>query len=135
MALHCVIIDDSPSVAKSIIAALDTMTDFGDINVVAAETPQEGLRKCEEHMPDVVFLDILLGDENITGDELVNEILESNPHSKVVIISGLPENSENIVKAMSNGAFAYMKKPVRKKEISKVIFEIEMEDSNLEVIK
>jgi two-component system invasion response regulator UvrY len=53
--------------------------------VVMAETVAEGITACRQHAPDLVILDLALGDGR--GEAVVDALLEENPEAKVVILS------------------------------------------------
>jgi DNA-binding NtrC family response regulator len=80
-----------------------------DVQVVPAESAEEGLRQLSESAPDVVLLDILL--PKISGLELFERIRSADAKLPVIFITSL-ESSETAIKAMTLGAFDYLLKPL-----------------------
>ena len=88
MQLRCLIVDDNDSFLE--VAAESLAGD--DLDVVGtARTSAEALRQVTELQPDVVLVDINLGDES--GFELARQIVERFPRlsAGVVLISTRPE--------------------------------------------
>jgi CheY-like chemotaxis protein len=94
MAVRCLIVDDSRRFAESTRPLLER----GGITVVgAASTVDEALRRIDELRPDVILLDIVLGDES--GFEVATRLSDrvDRAHSdftypKIILISAYPEN-------------------------------------------
>jgi DNA-binding NarL/FixJ family response regulator len=81
---RCVIVDDS----EQFLAVAQSYLRRDGLDVVATATSQqEALRKVEEAQPDIVLVDINLGEES--GIELTRLLVERFPHlrSRVVLIS------------------------------------------------
>jgi two-component system, NarL family, nitrate/nitrite response regulator NarL len=68
MTLRCLIVDDSAVFLRTARALLE----IGDIAVTVAGTSDEARRRIDEVDPDVVLIDIDLGDEN--GFDLVAQL-------------------------------------------------------------
>ncbi|MFA6281793.1 MAG: response regulator [Candidatus Omnitrophota bacterium] len=79
------------------------------VNVLTAQTPEEGIRLYRENKPDVVFLDLHLSD--IKGTEVLKKIKEINPQVKAYFITG-DEIFVNKNPAESLGAIGYLVKPI-----------------------
>ena len=79
---------------------------------------EEGLRKLEENLYDLVLLD--LGLPSMSGIEVLKELRRYDPKAKVIVVTGYP-SVESIVVAMQNGAWDYMQKPVDVKILLKKI--------------
>lgn len=92
-------------------------------NIVEASNADEGIKKAEELLPDVVILDILMPDKD--GWYVLRE-LKSKPRTSnipVVIASG----SEERDMAFSLGAVDYFNKPIDKKRFQNRIKELGIE--------
>ena len=76
------VIDDEPSIHFSIeqVFAKDVIQVFG------AESAADGLRLAEEESPDVILLDIRLGDRS--GLEVFHDLRRIDPRSLIVFITG-----------------------------------------------
>ncbi len=73
-----------------------------------AETGAEALRQAARLKPDVVIMDINLGDTN--GLDVTEEIRRRDPATQVVILS-VQEGREYMRRAMKAGAYDYLVKP------------------------
>jgi two-component system phosphate regulon response regulator PhoB len=77
---------------------------------IVAHDGQEGLRKAQTHLPDLVLLDVMLPGMN--GTEILREIRagERTRHIPIIIISAKSEETDQIV-GFSLGADDYVPKP------------------------
>lgn len=81
---------------------------------IVAYDGQEGLRKVQSHVPDLVLLDIML--PGISGTDICREIRanERTRHIPIIIISARSEETDQIV-GFSLGADDYVTKPFNTK--------------------
>lgn len=86
----------------------------GDIDVHLTHSGKDCLAFCAEHRVDVVLLDQKLPDAE--GAELCGAILEHNSQAKIVFTTAFP-SFDNAVKAVRNGAFDYLSKPLELEEL------------------
>lgn len=78
--------------------------------VYALETAREFYRKVEEHVPELVILDIMLPDEN--GYEIVKKIRKNPVTRKVPVIMVTAKTQEiDMIKGLDEGADDYIRKP------------------------
>ena len=98
------VIDDEPNILKTL---GEVLADEG-FRVVTASSSQSGLRRMEEDLPDVVFLDVWLGTDD--GLELMRTLEERFPDVPVIVMSG-HGTIETAVRAIKSGAFDYVEKP------------------------
>jgi len=90
-----------------------------DICVVAeASNGKEGINKILTQRPDVVLLDLELGD--INGLELMEKVLSQNPDIKFIILTS-HINEHVINKAMKLGIYAYILKDVNSEFLNMII--------------
>lgn len=108
------IIDDEPSIRFSI----QQVFDREDIQVLGAEDAEEGLRLAAEEPPDVILLDIRLGDRN--GLEVFQQLREIDPKSLVIFITG-HGTTETAIEAMKLGAYDYLVKPLDADQLREVV--------------
>lgn len=99
------IVDDEPSIRYTLAAFL---SDEGH-QVISAEGYDDAVASLDEAEPDVVFVDILLGDRS--GIDILKFIRERGMTCPVVIITGEP-SIETAAEALRLGAFDYLSKPV-----------------------
>ena len=91
----------------------------GDICVVAeASCGKDGLNKILAQNPDVVLLDLELGD--INGLDLMEKVLEQKPEIKFIILTS-HINEHVINKAMKLGIYGYILKDVNSELLEMII--------------
>jgi two-component system nitrogen regulation response regulator NtrX len=105
MAGKVLIIDDEESIRFSLRGILE---DEG-LDVVDAENAEDGLELLKTENPDILFLDIWL--PGMDGLEALEILGRDYAHIPVVMISG-HGNIETAVKALKNGAFDFIEKPL-----------------------
>lgn len=104
------VIDDE----KSIRFTFENFLNEEGYNVVSAKNYEEAVSLLSESDFDLIFVDILLEDRS--GIDFLREVRERSIQSPVVMITGHP-NLETASEAVRLGAFDYLSKPVRKKEL------------------
>jgi CheY-like chemotaxis protein len=98
MKMNAMIVDDN----LEFLRAASRLLEREGVNVVfVASTGAEALRGAEEHQPDVVLVDIDLGDEN--GFEVAERLSPATGQSSpVILISSYPEEDlEELIEASS----------------------------------
>ncbi len=98
------IIDDDPLVSETISA----LTHRLGHQAACSSSLQEGLRKVNSEMFDVVFLDVRLPDGN--GLEVLPQIQAAPSSPEVIILTGFGD-ADGAELAMSHGAWDYIQKP------------------------
>ncbi len=106
------VVDDEKNIQVSLASILE---DEG-FKVFCASSGEEALKKYLNIRPDAVFLDIWL--PGIDGLETIQKILSIDPIQIVIMISG-HGNITTAVKAVKDGAYDYLEKPL---SLDKVIF-------------
>jgi len=101
---NILVIDDEESIR---IGCIQTLTEEG-YRVQAAENGHEGLELIKRESFDVVLLDLKMPD--ISGMDVLKKIKESDPNSKVIIITGYA-TIDSAVEAIKQGAYDYIPKP------------------------
>lgn len=78
---------------------------------------QEALTKMEKRVPHIVFIDVFLDQSD--GRTLLSIIKDKDEYARVfcVLISGIAKNQADIAEGLSNGADAYLTKPLTNKEL------------------
>lgn len=90
----------------------------GNIEVLDAETADEGLRLAEEERPDVVLLDIRLGDRS--GLDVFRDLRRLDPKILTIFITG-HGTTETAIEAMKLGAYDYLVKPLDADRLEEVV--------------
>ncbi len=108
------VIDDQPGIHFSIgrVFADD------DIQVLGAETAEDGLRLATEEAPDVILLDIRLGDRS--GLDVFHDLRRIDPRSLIIFITGFG-TTDTAIEAMKLGAFDYLVKPLDADQLRQVV--------------
>jgi two-component system NtrC family response regulator len=94
-----------------------------DYEVVLAEDRQSALRAFQKKKPDVVTLDLGLPPRPASVEEgfaALSEILTLNPMAKIIVITGRGEK-EHALKAVADGAYDFLQKPVEIDELKVVL--------------
>lgn len=90
-----------------------------DINVIAeAQCGKEAIDKAKLTKPDVILMDIGLGD--ISGIEATRRILANNSEQKVVMLTS-HINEKEVMDSLSAGAYAYVIKDINTEILLMVI--------------
>jgi DNA-binding NtrC family response regulator len=108
------VIDDEPNIRFSI----EQVFDCSDLQVIGAETAEDGLRLASDEAPDVILLDIKLG--NRSGLEVFHDLRRIDPKCLVIFITGFG-TAETAIEAMKLGAYDYLVKPLDATQIQKVV--------------
>jgi two-component system cell cycle sensor histidine kinase/response regulator CckA len=106
------IIDDEPRMCESLGQLL---ADRG-YQVSSANTAEEGIQLLAQNAYDLLLLDIVLPDKN--GLEVLEYVNRRYSELLVIVFSGFA-SIESAVRALKNGAFDYIRKPVEYEELIK----------------
>lgn len=104
------VIDDE----KSICETLELYLTEEGYEVYTANTGTEGLNKAVEISPDLIILDIRLPD--IDGFTVLEDLKEEHDTAKVIMITAY-HDMETTIRAMKEGAFDYIHKPINIDEL------------------
>jgi len=99
------VIDDDPLIRKTLSSYLSKK----GFEASVAEDGEEGIQKYEEHIPDLVILDIRLPDAD--GLEVLGRIREKNPNASIIIMTAY-DDMKTTIEAIKSGAFEYLVKPL-----------------------
>ncbi len=108
------IVDDEPNVLYSLKKALTS----DDLQVITAETAEQGISAVRECRPDAVILDVRLPD--MSGLDAFIEIRRIDARLPVIIVTAFT-TAETAIEAMKRGAFEYLLKPVELDELYDVL--------------
>jgi two-component system nitrogen regulation response regulator GlnG len=108
------VVDDEPSIQFSIQQVLADE----DIEILSAETAEQGVRLALENSPDVILLDVRLGDRS--GLEVFRDLRRLDPKSLIIFITG-HGTSDTAIEAMKLGAYDYLVKPLDAVQLQQVV--------------
>lgn len=119
------VVDDSRTIRLAMLAALRQAAPHAEL--VEAANDEEALRVFLERSFAVTFLDMVLRDEG-TSLHLLKQMLDARPDARVVVVTGLDREHPDVVAAISHGAFAFLRKPIRVDDIRGVLATVDTED-------
>ncbi|OQX82478.1 MAG: hypothetical protein B6D64_00050 [Bacteroidetes bacterium 4484_276] len=91
---------------------------FGYEDVTRFINGNECLDKIHEN-PDIIFLDYEMGEENLSGYDVLKKIKRFNPNIYVVMLSG-QKAIKSAVNTLKHGAFDYIQKGEPEEEEAKI---------------
>ncbi len=103
---------------EAMLAMLASMISGLHLNPITASDGTAGLEKIRTSQIDLVITDLMM--PNMDGFELIKKIRQINAHIPVAVISGHGDVN-NVVSALSHGAYNFITKPFTIKEIENVI--------------
>jgi DNA-binding NtrC family response regulator len=120
---------DTPQERAASIAILDDDADFrtyledflkdeGSYTVRAFGTAQELFEGCEEGLPDIVLLDMKMGEAS--GDKVLEQLITRWPNLCVIIITGYP-SLEDMRATFKLKVFDYLSKPFSLAQLRQVL--------------
>ena len=108
------VIDDE----EGIRIAIQEVLKRDSLKVYVAQDSESGLRTMREELPDLVLLDIRLGNES--GINVFHALREIDPKVLVVFITG-HGTTDTAIEAMKLGAFDYLLKPLDFDQLEQVV--------------
>ena len=84
----------------------------------SAATGQEGLEQLERIKPDIIIVDLVIGD--MSGMTIIQEVRKKYPGTTAIMVTGY-SSVDTAVEAMKMGAFDYLVKPFELQDMEKVI--------------
>ena len=130
------IVEDDAHISRQLKWAL-----AGEYDILLAGDAASALEILKAKRPAVVTLDLGLPprpDEATVGLELLGKILETQPHTKIIVVTGNGER-ENALRATNQGAWDYYSKPINIDELKIILsraFHVRtLEKENLELQK
>jgi two-component system response regulator HydG len=77
---------------------------------------------CKANLPDIVLIDVSLGNKSINGIEVLKKIKELKPDTVCVMVTRITDKS-TVEKAKEFGAFRYVLKPLTSDDIIYIVNE------------
>jgi len=115
-AIRVMIVDDHPIVRQGLSSFLNGMAGF--LLVAQAVNSHEAMQLCANTQPDVILIDMYLGNEN--GIQLTRKIRAQNPDTQVVMLTS-SKNDAEVQAALQAGAIGYMHKDVSVNDMVNII--------------
>jgi DNA-binding NtrC family response regulator len=109
------ILDDDPDFRTYL---EDLLNDEGLYAVRAFARPQELFAACEERVPDIVLLDMKMGD--VTGDKVLEQLVSRFPGLCNIVITGYP-SLEDMRATFKLKVFDYLSKPFSLAQLRQVL--------------
>lgn len=111
------VVDDHPLVRQGIEAFINLQP---DIEVIAsADTGEQAIATCAECVPDVILIDINLGD-GINGIEATRQIKSCHPQSAIIVLTSY-HSDDHIFPAIKAGALSYLLKDISPQELANAV--------------
>ncbi len=117
--IKVLVCDDSILVRKRLRELLATI---GCTTVWEASNGEQAVSMYKEHLPDIVFMDIIMPGK--TGLEALREIRAHNSEAKVVMASSVGTQT-HLKEAVSVGVFDFLQKPIANEQVLKIIRNIQ----------
>jgi NarL family two-component system response regulator LiaR len=110
------LICDDHKILTDALAMVVGLDDVLEMVVPPVHTPQEAISLAEQHLPDVVLMDIVFKGGQMTGIEATRRIKETSPATKVVIMTAHDED-RLLVEAVEAGASGFLSKDEAAEEV------------------
>jgi two-component system nitrogen regulation response regulator GlnG len=108
------VVDDE----KNIRFSIEQLFEGQDVEVLVADSAEEGLRVAREESPELVLLDVRLG--KASGLDVFLELRAIDPKCLVVFITG-HGNADTAIQAMKLGAYDYLVKPLDATQLRQIV--------------
>ncbi len=117
--LHILVVDDDPFTQTLVHTLLAR-----DFHVIVSSTVHDAVSDYARVMPDLVFLDINMGDAQHNGFSVLHTLQMLDWDANVVMLSG-NDTPENIAEATRKGAMGFIGKPFSKDRLMNYVRECE----------
>ena len=112
-----ILIADDSSFARNMLKKY--LEEGGFPDTIFATSGKETVELFKKHKPDIILLDVAMGD-GTDGIEALKKIKGVSPETKVIMVTGL---AEEILKdeAVSENADGYLLKPFKKEQVIRAL--------------
>jgi NarL family two-component system response regulator LiaR len=114
--ISLLLVDDHAVVRQGVRAFLLTQPDF--VVVGEAESGTAAVRLAEEHIPDVVLMDLIMPE--MDGVEATRLVKNVSPRSQIVVLTSYHED-EHIFPALQAGAISYILKDIKMADLAEAV--------------
>ncbi len=120
--MKLLIVEDEPKIR----ALLSSYFEGHGHEVFTTESGEEAITLIQQHEPALILLDLSLKGK-LTGRDVLREAMQRVPASKVVVVTGLVEASEEEFKQL--GASGLLRKPIELDTLSQLLRQVGGEQS------
>jgi DNA-binding NarL/FixJ family response regulator len=103
--IRVLVVDDHELIRRGLCAVLDEEQDFEVVG--QAETGNAAVMLTKQLQPDIVLLDIFLGNAN--GLDIAQQLLRGCPDTRIVVVTGYTDDG-HLLRAMRVGVHGYLQK-------------------------
>jgi len=114
--ISVLLVDDHAVVRQGVRAFLQSQPDF--VVVGEAESGTAAVRLAEEHIPDVVLMDLIMPE--MDGVEATRLVKNVSPRSQIVVLTSYHED-EHIFPALQAGAISYILKDIKMADLAEAV--------------
>ena len=107
--VRLLIVDDHAIIRQGLRTMLER--DAGVLVVAEAGTPEDAVHAVRRHRPDVVLLDLKLGDDDDAGLQVCRQLTADDPAVRVLVLTTFIDE-RRVVAAIRSGAKGYVLKDV-----------------------
>lgn len=124
------VLDEAVPVRTALLEILQKLGTPGG-HILQAATSAEALALFAEQRPHVVFAE-LVGVHPEDGLEVILEMLDREPSTRVVLVTAEPREGPEVRAAIRAGVFALVEKPLRHEKIRQVLQDLQAEEGGIE---
>jgi NarL family two-component system response regulator LiaR len=110
------LVDDHEVVRQGVRFFLEAQAEFEVVG--EAESGKEAIKLAEEHIPDVVLMDLVMPE--MDGVEATRQVKNVSPRTQIVVLTSYHED-EHIFPALQAGAISYILKDVKMEQLADTI--------------
>ncbi len=114
--ISIVIVDDHEIIRRGVRDWLETHDEFNVVGM--AESGATAVRLVEEHVPDVVLMDLVMPE--MDGVEATRQVKQASPRTQVVVLTSYHDD-EHIFPALQAGALSYVLKDIKMEDLGEVV--------------
>jgi len=114
--ISVLLVDDHAVVRQGVRAFLQSQPDF--VVVGEAESGTAAVRLAEEHIPDVVLMDLIMPE--MDGVEATRKVKNVSPRTHIVVLTSYHED-EHIFPALQAGAISYILKDIKMADLAEAV--------------
>ena len=124
--ISIVIVDDHEIIRRGVRDWLETHDEFSVVGM--AESGKTAVTLVEEHIPDVVLMDLVM--PGMDGVEATRLIKKVSPRTQVVVLTSYHDD-EHIFPALKAGALSYILKDVKMEELGEIVRQASRSEASL----